>query len=348
MAMTESARFTGLIDLASERLGGRALSCSDDFFAAMQNMLRAEKPAFDPNAYTDRGKEMDGWESRRKREPGYDHCIIRLGCAGRVIGFDIDTSYFLGNHPPYASVEGVMAPKGSDVESLQRMAWRELLVQSPLGPGSQNLFISGDTEPVSHLRLNIFPDGGVARFRAFGHALPDWPRAAIDVEALAAVPAGVAAVDWIDLAAITSGGITIACSDAFYGPTNNLLLPGPAENMGGGWETRRKRSPGHDWVIFRLGARGTPRMLELDTHFNKGNSPARASLEVLDSPPQRITDLIASTAWRPAMPEVVIRPHARNSFCEQLDVGGPVTYLRLNVIPDGGMSRVRVWGTRDA
>jgi allantoicase len=347
MAATDSARFTGLIDLASERLGGRAIACSDDFFAPMQRMLRASKPELDPNAYTDRGKEMDGWESRRKREPGYDYCIVELGCAGRVCGFDIDTSYFLGNQPPYASVEGVMAPKGTDVTTLQGMSWRELLVQSPLGPGVQNLFISSDSEPVSHLRLNIFPDGGVARFRAYGHALPDWSRAAIDVEALGHVPAGIDGADWVNLAALTSGGISVACSDAFYGPTNNLLLPGPAENMGGGWETRRRRTSGHDWVIFRLGARGTPRMLELDTHFNKGNSPARASLEVLDSRPQRITDLIASTAWQPAMPEVALRPHARNFFCEQLRAGGPVTYLRLNVIPDGGMSRVRVWGLRD-
>ena len=128
MAATESARFTGLIDLASERLGGRALACSDDFFAPMQNMLRAGKPEFDPNAYSDRGKEMDGWESRRKREPGYDYCIVELGCAGRVCGFDIDTSHFLGNQPPYASVEGLLAPKGTDVTALQSMRWRELLV----------------------------------------------------------------------------------------------------------------------------------------------------------------------------------------------------------------------------
>lgn len=346
MSSTDSARFTGLVDLASERLGGRALACSDDFFAEMQNMLKADKPVFLPDAYTDRGKLMDGWESRRKREPGYDHCIVELGCAGQIIGFDIDTSYFLGNHPPYASVDGLMAPKGTEPESLQRMAWRELLVQSPLMPGSQNLFIAGDAQPVSHLRLNIFPDGGVARFRAYGHAQPDWSRAQLDVEALAHVPAGVAAADWVDLAAITSGGITVACSDAFYGPTNNLILPGRAENMGGGWETRRRRVPGADWVIFRLGARGTARLLELDTNHNKGNSPARCSLETLDGPPQRITDLIASKAWRPALPEIAVRPHARNFFFEPL-AASAATYLRLNVIPDGGISRVRVWGTRD-
>lgn len=345
---TESARFIGLTDLASERLGGRALACSDDFFASMQNMLKASKPAFDPNAYTDRGKEMDGWESRRKREPGHDYCIIQLGCAGRVVGFDIDTSHFLGNHPPYASVEGVMAPVGSDAESLARMPWRELMPQAPLLPGSQNLFISTDSEPVSHLRLNIFPDGGVARFHAFGHVLPDFSRAQMDSEALAQLPAGTPSADWVDLAALTSGGITVACSDAFYGPTNNLILPGNADNMGGGWETRRRRTPGSDWIIFKLGARGTPRLLELDTHFNKGNSPARCALDVLDSPPLRITDLIASPDWRPALPESALRPHSRNFFFEALDVGGPVTYLRLHVIPDGGMSRVRVWGPRDA
>jgi allantoicase len=347
MANHDVARFTGLVDLASEQLGGCALACSDDFFASMQSMLKAGKPVFDPNAYTDRGKEMDGWESRRKREPGYDYCIVQLGCAGGIVGFDIDTSHFLGNHPPYASIDGVMAPKTTDVESLKRMSWRELLVQSPLAPGSQNLFISGDREPVSHLRLNIFPDVGVARLRAYGHARADWSRGAIDADALTHAPVGVSATSWVDLAAITSGGISVACSDAFYGPTNNLLLPFPAQNMGGGWESRRRRTPGADWIIFRLGARGTPRMLELDTQFNKGNSPARCSLEVLDLSPTRITDMIASSSWRQVLPEVALRPHARNFFCEQLDVGGPATYVRLNVIPDGGMSRLRVWGTRD-
>jgi allantoicase len=346
VASHDRATFPGLIDLASEDLGGRALACSDDFFAAMQNMLKSAKAVFDPHAYTDRGKEMDGWESRRKRVPGYDHCIIELGCAGRVVGFDIDTSHFLGNHPPYASVEGLLAPKGRDVARLQDGPWRELLVQSPLAPGAQNLFISADSQPVSHLRLNIFPDGGVARFRAYGHVLPDWSRAAIDAEALA--HAGADAKSWLDLAAITSGGLTVACSDAFYGPTNNLLLPYPAQNMGGGWETRRRRTPGADWIIFRLGARGTPRMLELDTHFNKGNSPARCSLEALDAPVgTRITDLIASSAWRQVLAESAVEAHARNYFAE-LDVASPVTYLRLSVIPDGGMSRVRVWGTPDA
>jgi allantoicase len=331
------ATFTGLIDLASEDLGGRALTCSDDFFAAMQNMLKASRPVFDPHAYTDRGKEMDGWESRRKRERGNDYCIVQLGCAGRVVGFDIDTSHFLGNHPPYASIEGRYAPSGE--------SWRELLVQSPLAPGAQNLFVCADAEPVTHLRLQILPDGGVARFRAFGHVLPDWSRAAIDAEALAQPGA---AKDWVDLAGITSGGISLACSDAFYGPTNNLLLPYPAQNMGGGWETRRRRTAGADWILFKLGARGVPRMLELDTHFNKGNSPARCSLEVLDAPTNtRITELVASSAWRRVLPEAPVAAHARNFFAE-LDSHEPVTFLRLNVIPDGGMSRVRVWGTHVA
>jgi allantoicase len=341
------AGFPGLIDLASEALGGRALACSDDFFAAMQNMLKASAAAFDPHAYTDRGKEMDGWESRRKRVPGHDHCIIELGCAGLVVGFDIDTSFFLGNHPPYASVEGLFAPKGTDVERLQSMAWRELLAQSPLSPGTHNVFVASSDEPVSHLRLNIYPDGGVARFRAYGRAQPDWSRAAIDAEALAQLPASMAASDWVDLAAITSGGISVACSDAFYGPTNNLLLPYPAENMGGGWETRRRRTLGADWIIFRLGARGTPRMLELDTHFNKGNSPARCSLELLDAPvTTRITELVASSAWRQVSPELEVQPHARNFYWAELDARAAGTFLRLNVIPDGGMSRVRMWGTR--
>ena len=68
---------------------------------------------------------------------------------------------------------------------------------------------------------------------------------------------------------------------------NNLLLPGRAENMGGGWETRRKRAPGHDWILIRLGARGTINTIEVDTNHFKGNYPDRCSLEGIDAPGAR-------------------------------------------------------------
>src|SRR6185369_14861184 len=143
---------------------------------------------------------------------------------------------------------------------------------------------------VTHVRLNIFPDGGVARFRVFGRVQPDWDAPAdLDDEARAHVALGLR-----DLAAVKNGGRALACSDAFFGPMNNLLLPGRPADMGGGWETRRRRGPGHDWILVKLGARGTPAVIEVDTAHFKGNHPDRCTLDALDAPAgARPTELIA-------------------------------------------------------
>ncbi|HEY6879205.1 MAG TPA: allantoicase [Polyangiales bacterium] len=342
MKDSNTATFPGLIDLASAELGGQALGTSDDFFAGMQNMLLPGRGVFIEGKYTDRGKWMDGWESRRKRTPGHDHCVIELGVAGQVLAFDIDTHHFVGNHPPFASVEGAFAPKGSSYDELQRGSWRELLPQSPLRPDAQNLFATVDREPVSHLRLNIFPDGGVARFRAYGRVQPDLRMSARDEETLARVPPQL-----IDLAAVTGGGLALACSDAFFGPMNNLLLPGRAENMGGGWETRRKRAPGHDWILLKLGARGTAQVIEVDTNHFKGNYPDRCSIEGIDATTASITELIASPQFRTILPEQKLSASTRHFFRAELAQHAPVSHLRLNIFPDGGVSRLRVWGEVD-
>jgi allantoicase len=191
------------------------------------------------------------------------------------------------------------------------------------------------------VRLNIFPDGGVARFRVYGRVASSWPRAELDAESRAHV-----APDLVDLAALKNGALALACSDAFFGPMNNLLLPGRAENMGGGWETRRKRQPGHDWILIKLGARGTPRVIEVDTNHFKGNYPDRCSLEVVDAGSERITDVILSDAFREVLPESKLQASHRHFFT-LAGVPSPATHLRLRIYPDGGVSRLRVWGTRD-
>jgi len=351
-----AATFSGLVDLAAASLGGRALGASDDFFAGADNLLQAGRAIFVEGKYTDRGKWMDGWESRRKRTSGrekaHDWCVLALGAPGEVVGFDIDTQHFAGNHPPFASVEGLWAPDASAGAAalpalLAREGWVTLLEQSPLRPDAQNLFAALARGPVSHLRLNIFPDGGVARFRAFGRVHPRWDGGPdLDEEAGAHVKP-----DLLDLAALANGGLTLACSDAFFGPMNNLLLPGRPADMGGGWETRRRRGPGHDWILLKLGARGLPAVVEVDTRHFKGNFPDRCSLEAIDAPAGApITDLLGSTAWRPLVPEVKLRADARHFF----KVGGAspdvssVTHVRFNIFPDGGVARLRVWGRRDA
>jgi allantoicase len=339
MHESAAASFTGLVDLAAAELGGKALGTSDDFFAGIENLILPGRGVFIADKFTERGKWMDGWESRRKRTEGYDWCVLQLGAAGNVLGLDIDTHFFDGNHPQFASVDGLHAPNAANLESLLSARWTELLRQVPLRPNSQNLFHANDIGTVTHLRLNIFPDGGVARFRAYGRVLADWSKQDIDDDAGTHV-----AADAVDLAALRNGGVVLACSDARFGPMNNLLLPGRAINMGGGWETRRSRHPNQDWILAQLGARGQAQVVEVDTNHFKGNYPDRCSIEVIDAPSARITDLIRSTGWHTVVPETKLSAHTRHFF-EHLP---PVTasHVRLNIFPDGGVSRLRLWGRR--
>jgi allantoicase len=283
---------------------------------------------------------MDGWESRRKRGPGHDWCLLELGVSGSLLAFDIDTQHFSGNHPAFGSVEGIFAPRGTPLPDLLSASYRELLPQMPLLPSSQNLFVASAGPVVSHVRLNIFPDGGVARFRAYGTVSATWAAPELDSVAAAHVPPGC-----FNLAALENGAVALACSDAHFGGMNNLLLPGRAENMGSGWETRRRRGPGSDWILIRLGARGAPSLLEIDTHHFKGNFPDRCALEVIDAPGARPTDLIESSAWRPLLGETKLAADTRHFFARELLESSPATHVRLRIFPDGGVSRLRVWGS---
>ncbi|MEZ5406375.1 MAG: allantoicase, partial [Verrucomicrobiia bacterium] len=226
----ESAAFVGLVDLAAEKIGGKTLLASDDFFAPKENLLKPGRGIFIPDKFTENGKWMDGWESRRKRVPGHDWCVIRLGLAGKIHGVDIDTNHFLGNNPAYASIDACVMEKENG--SPETWTWKEILPKSPLRPGFQNLFAVGNYERWTHVRLNIYPDGGVARFRVYGEVISDLSQKKDQV---------------LDLAALENGGIVTACSDMFFSPKDNLIMPGRAANMGEGWETRRRRGPGFDW-----------------------------------------------------------------------------------------------------
>jgi allantoicase len=340
----QAVAVTGLVDLAAAGLGGRVLGASDQFFAEADNLIQPGRGVFVDGRFTDRGKWMDGWESRRRRvsPPDHDWCVLALGAPGEVVAFDVDTNHFVGNHPPFASLEGLLAPGAVALADLAGRAWTELSPQAPLRPGAQNLLAALARGPVSHVRLNIFPDGGVARLRVYGRVAFPGPVAAAagerDADTRARVPP-----DLIDLAAVKNGGLALACSDAFFGPMNNLLLPGRAADMGGGWETRRRRVPGHDWIVVRLGARGAPAVVEVDTAHFKGNHPDRFALDALDAPEgARITDLIASPGWRPVVAEAKLGPDARHFF--DVPAAAPATHLRLSIFPDGGVSRLRAWG----
>lgn len=323
--------FTTLIDLAAERLGGKALLCSDDFFAEKENLLKPGRGIFIADKYTDRGKWMDGWESRRKRVPGHDWCIIELAAAGRIAGVDIDTNFFLGNHPPFASIDAFNI-KDADTDDFEQLKWVELLPKSPLQPGSQNLFEIMDDGVFTHLRLNIYPDGGVARFKVYGEVVKDWDK--------------VGAAEEVDLAAAINGAKSVLCNDMFFSHMDNLIMPGRGINMGDGWETKRNRTPGNkDWVIVRLAHEGTIHRMIIDTGHFKGNYPDSCMLEGCRLAPGESIDFATEELeWTVILPPVKLEADHEHYFEKELAVQEPFTHVRLSIFPDGGISRMRLFG----
>ncbi|HEX4002496.1 MAG TPA: allantoicase [Candidatus Acidoferrales bacterium] len=326
--------FTHLVDLAAEALGGRAVGANDEFFAPKENLLKASKPVFVEGKFTARGKWMDGWETRRRRTPGHDWCIVRLGLPGTIRGVVVDTSFFKGNYPERCSIEACdlgAAPYEDEKQALlgDKIKWVELLPELPLEGDSQNQFAIERPGRFTHLRLNIFPDGGVARLRVHGEVAPC---------------AGRSPSAEFDLAAVENGGSIISSSDQFFGEPLNMLMPGLAHNMGEGWETRRRRGPGHDWAIVKLAIPGSIRRVEVSTAHFKGNFPESCAIEACFAGSAANPLLAALTEWKPVLPKTLLKANARHVFRGQLQSVGLVTHVRLNIYPDGGISRFRVFG----
>jgi allantoicase len=326
--------FTELVDLASEKIGGAVLAANDEFFAPRENLLKPDAPIFIEGKYTDLGKWMDGWETRRRRTPGFDWCIIRLGMPGIIRGVVVDTSFFRGNYPEHCSLEACALDGQPTAEELtsEAIQWTQILPQLPLAGDTQNPFAVEGEQRFTHLRFKIYPDGGVARLRVYGDVVPDWER-------LKRIGGD------IDLAAIENGGLVLSCSDMFFGHRHNLIMPGRAANMSDGWETKRRRGPGHDWVIIKLGAPGQIRRVEVDTSWFKGNYPESCSLEATnaaDLTEKDLTDL--SVAWKSVLPRTRLQAHTRTFFESEILDAGNISHLRFNIFPDGGVSRLRVYG----
>ncbi len=319
------------VNLAQPRIGAEVLSTSDEFFAPGHRLIRSEAPVFIADKYDDHGKWMDGWESRRRRDEGHDWCLIRL-CPGTIRGVNIDTSFFTGNYPPEASIDACQQ-FDSNPDPLDDEQWQPLVARTSLKGDSQHYIEVNDDRVWTHLRLNIFPDGGVARLRVYGVAHRDWT----DHDPAEAV----------DLVALTNGGRALACNDMHYGHMCNLILPDRSLNMGDGWETRRRREPGHDWVILQLGHSGRLSRVEVETQWFKGNYPKSCALHgamLGDINEELVTPDMED--WKLVLPRSELRPDDVHVF-EDLEQIGTISHVRLDIHPDGGISRLRLFGYRD-
>ncbi len=319
------------INLAQPRLGAEIVSCSDDFFAECSRMLQPEAPVFIDGKFDDNGKWMDGWETRRRRNGGYDHAIVRLGLAGEIKGVDIDTTHFTGNYPPAASLEACFCEGVPD----ETTEWKPIIDSTPLQGDSHHYFVVDDKTCYSHVRLNIYPDGGIARLRVHGRVL--------------------GATDGLDrsklhnLAAVELGARAIAWNDAHFGAAANLLNPGRGINMGDGWETRRRREPGNDWCIVELGQVGEIEEILIDTAYFKGNYPDRCSLQAALVDGGTAESIVTqSQFWPELLPPQKLEMDSEHGFKDQVLNLGPVSHVRINIFPDGGLSRVRLLGKIDA
>lgn len=310
------------VQLEQPRLGSQVTFATDEFFGAKERLIEPAEPVFIEDRYDDHGKWMDGWESRRKREPGHDYCVIRLGVPGVIHGFDVNTSHFTGNFPPQVSLEACVSD-----EPVPADGWVELVPRTAIAGDAHHYLDVRDDTVYTHVRLHIYPDGGVARLRIFGE-----------------IQANFEGVNgYVDLAALEHGGRPVACSDQHYGSPHNLLAPGRGVNMGDGWETARRRGPGNDWVIIALGQAGAIARAEIDTAHFKGNYPDRVSLEgAMFEDDAAVAN--ESPAWRTLLPESKLKMDQQHYFEEELEDIGPVSHVRVSIYPDGGVSRVRLFG----
>ncbi|WP_072395181.1 allantoicase [Hyphomicrobium sp. CS1GBMeth3] len=316
------------VNLASPHLGTEVVEASDEFFAPKERLIEDAPAVFVPDRYDAHGKWMDGWETRRRRTTGNDWCLIKMGVSGIVKGVDIDTSHFTGNFPPAASLEGLFSESTPGPEA----RWRPLVRTTALAGDVHHYISVADLDVVNWLKLQIYPDGGIARLRVHGIPKREWSAEERESE--------------IELSALKNGGRIIAYNDAHYGNVSALLSEGRGRNMGDGWETRRRREPGNDWIIIALGAPGTIHRIEVDTAYFKGNYPDKCSLQAAYIEQGTHQSLVTQAMfWDELLPPQKLKADSVHTFGGKLVADlGPITHLRLNIFPDGGVSRLRLFG----
>lgn len=299
---------------------------SDELFAEKENLINPWTPRHQPETFGPKGQVYDGWETRRHREPGDDQAIVRLGLPGVISGVVVDTAFFKGNYPPFVSVEACALPGYPSAAEVAQAEWDTLVARQPVSGHAENFFPVGSPRRYTHVRLTMHPDGGIARLRVHGEVIPD--PALLDLDAL-------------DLAALENGAVCTGCSDMFYSSPNNLLAAGLAANQAEGWETARRRDGGNDWAIVRLAGAGVVRFAELDTSNLRGNAPGWASLSGT-SDVDAVAAMDDPDAWFELLPTTRLQPDTRHRFV--VPAAREATHVRLDIYPDGGMARLRLFG----
>jgi allantoicase len=317
------------VDLASRWLGASVMAASDESFGEKENLLTPTAAVFEPGHYGNRGEIVDGWETRRRREGGHDWAIVRLGAAGVITSVDVDTSFFIGNYPQSVSVEACGRegyPSPAELAS-PSAGWEQIVANTAVVGDSHNVFEVTDRRRFTHVRLSAYPDGGIARLRVYGEVVPD-PRGLDELT--------------IDLASQEYGGAVVSSSDDFYTSASTLNRPDRARTMGEGWETRRRRDGGQDFAVFRLAFAGFVRRVIIDTAHFKYNASAAIALYGCAA---EVVPAKDSPDWLPLLDRVRLQPDTRHTY--DLAESGPVTLVRLDAFPDGGISRVRLIGPID-
>ena len=316
-----------MINLADPRIGSKIISKTDDFFAAAHRILKTDIPVFKDGLFDKHGKWMDGWETRRRRSKGFDYLILKLGKPGKIFDIDIDTSHFNGNQPTHASLEGCFSRSKPN----KKTKWIRVLGKKKLGPNKNHNFKSQNKSTFNYIRLNIFPDGGVARLRLYGKIEID--KKIINHKNL-------------NLTSILNGASIIGCNNEHFGRAENIIAPGKGKNMGDGWETRRSRGKNFDWLIIKFGKPGLIKKLEIDTHHFKGNYPDSCSIQTASISKDLSNKSIVNNSknWKFILNKSKLSAHKKHIFKKFLTNRSEENYLRINIYPDGGVSRIRAYG----
>ena len=317
-----------MINLADPRIGSKIIFKTDDFFAAAHRILKTDIPVFKDGLFDKHGKWMDGWETRRRRSKGYDYLVLKLGKPGKIFDIDIDTSHFNGNQPTHASLEGCFSRSKPN----KKTKWTRLLGKKKLGPNKNHNFKSQNKSTFNYIRLNIFPDGGVARLRLYG-------KIEIDKKTINNKN--------INLTSVLNGASIVGCNNEHFGRAENIIAPGKGKNMGDGWETRRSRGKNFDWLIIKFGKPGLIKKLEIDTHHFKGNYPDSCSIQtaIINKDLSNKSIVKNSKNWKFILNKSKLTAHKKHVFKKFLIKRNKENYLKINIYPDGGISRIRAFGS---